>query len=172
MGSQTHPVQHVEFGVNTNSSNHNFSNQTESISNQSTNTHYFNETASTQTKPLNFSTQTTNTPYFNTIPNSTQTTSTQNPTSTQTGSLKFSTTQPAKEEDCQCEDNKPLLPFQSNFARQLHESEVMRSRPPLAKDKRAHQQMEIKLNEPRHQIDYNQPNSLQYTSPLIHKTPQ
>ena len=58
-----------------------------------------------------------------TRPNSTQTTSTQNPrqTSTQTGPLNFSTTQPAKEEDCQCEDNKSIQPFQSNFARQLHE---------------------------------------------------
>ena len=57
-----------------------------------------------------------------TRPNSTQTTSTQNPrqTSTQTGPLNFSTTQPAKEEDCQCES--PIQPFQSDFARQLHES--------------------------------------------------
>ena len=128
----------------------------------------------TQTKPLSFSTQTTNTPYFNemTRPNSTKTTSTQNPrqTSTKTGPLNFSTmtTQPAKEEDCQCEDNKSLQPFQSNFARQLHESEVMRRRPSLATDNRTHQQMGIELNEPKHQIDYNQRNS----SPLIHKTPQ
>ena len=48
----------------------------------------------------------------------------------------------------------------------------MRSRPPLATDNRTHQQMGIELNEPRHQIDYNQWNSLQYTSPLIHKTHQ
>ena len=122
---------------------------------------------------MNFSTQTTNTPYFNTIPNSTQTRplnlSNQN---TNTSYNNMMDTQPAKGEDCQCEDNKPLLPFQSNFARQLYESEVMRSRPPLATDNRTHQQMRIELNEPRHQIDYNQRNSLQYTSPLIHKTPQ
>ena len=71
--------------MNTNSSNPNFSTQTEplDLSNKTTNTHYFNETT-TQTQPLNFSTQTTRT---------------QNPrqTSTQTG--PFSTTQPAKEED-------------------------------------------------------------------------
>ena len=58
-GSQTHPIQLVEFGVNTNSSNPNFSTQTEPIdlSNQSTNTHCFNETTATQTRPLSFSTQ-------------------------------------------------------------------------------------------------------------------
>ena len=46
-GSKTHPIQHVEFGVNTNSYNPNFSTQTEPIdlSNQTTNTPYFNETA-------------------------------------------------------------------------------------------------------------------------------
>ena len=62
-----------------------------------------------------------------TRPNSTQTISTQNPrqTSTQTG--PFSTTQSAKEKDCQCES--PIQPFQSNFARQLHENEVMRRNP-------------------------------------------
>ena len=68
---------------------------------------------------MNFPTQTTNTPYINTRFNSTQTLSTQNPKSTQT--------EPAKEEDCQCEDMKPLLPFQSNFARQLHESSKRRN---------------------------------------------
>ena len=61
----------------------------------------------TQTQPLNFSTQTT---------------STQNPrqTSTQSGPSNFSTTQtqPAKEEDCQCEDNKHFNPtLQDNFMR-------------------------------------------------------
>ena len=174
MGSQTHPIKHVEFGVNTNSSNPDFSTQREPIdlSTQATNTPHFNE-MTTQTRPLSFSTQTTNTPYFNIRPNSTQTTSTKNPrqTSTQTGPLNFSTTEPAKEEACQCEDNKSIQPFQSNFARQLRESEVMRRRPPLATDNRTHQQMGIELNEPRHQIDYNKRNSLQYTSPLIHKTP-
>ena len=122
MGSQTHPIQHVKFSVNTNSSNPNFSTQTEPIdlSNKTTNTSYFNETTATQTQPLNFSTQTTNTPpsYFNTRPNSTQTTtSRQNSTSTQ----------PAKEEDCQCEDNKSIQTFQSNFATQLHESSSRRN---------------------------------------------
>ena len=38
-------------------------------------------------------------------------------------------TQPAKKEDCHCEDNKPILPFHSNFARQLHEDESMRRTP-------------------------------------------
>ena len=49
--------------MNTNSTNPNFSTQTEPIdlSNASTNTSYFNETTATQTQPLNFSTQTTNT---------------------------------------------------------------------------------------------------------------
>ena len=32
--------------------------------------------------------------------------------------------------------------------------------------------MEIELNEPRQQIDYNQQNALQYNGPPIHKTPQ
>ena len=31
MGSQTHPIKHVKFGVNTNSSNHDFSTQTKPI---------------------------------------------------------------------------------------------------------------------------------------------
>ena len=92
MGSHTNPIQHVEFGVNTNSSNPNFS---------------------TQTEPIDLSNQTTNTPYFiemtsQTIPKSTRTISTPSPrqTSTQTEPLSFSTkttsTQPAKEDDCHC----------------------------------------------------------------------
>ena len=66
MGSQTHPKQHVEFGVNTYSSNPNFSTQTEPIdlSTQTSNTPYFNE-MTTQSRPIDLSTQTTNTPYFN-----------------------------------------------------------------------------------------------------------
>ena len=100
---------------------------------------------------MSFSTQTTNTPYFNTRPNSTQTISTQNPTSTQTGPLNFSTTQPAKQEDCQCEDNKPLLPFQSDFARQLHESEVMRRRNPQTR-----MQREIAVRQPIEYIQQQQ----------------
>ena len=78
-----------------------------SFSTQTTNTRYFNE-MTTQTKPLRFSTQTTNTPYFNEM-------------TTQTGPINFTTmttqTQPAKEEHCQCEDNKSIQPFQSDFAR-------------------------------------------------------
>ena len=50
----------------------------------------------TQTRPLSLSTQTTSTPYFNEM-------------TKQSRPLNFSTmttqTQPAKEEDCQCEDN-------------------------------------------------------------------
>ena len=54
-------------------------------------------------------------------------------------------TQPAKEDDCQCEDNKPLPPLQSNFARQLHESELMRRRNPLTTQTRI--QKEIASNQ-------------------------
>ena len=32
--------------------------------------------------------------------------------------------------------------------------------------------MEIELNEPRQQIDYNQQNALQYTGPPVHNTSQ
>ena len=55
------------------------------------------------------------------------------------------------------EANKPLLPFQSNFARQLHENEVMKRRTPVAREnriqteiaynQRPQQQMEIAYNE-------------------------
>ena len=67
-------------------------------------------------------------------------------------------TQLAMEEDCQCENNKTILPFQSNFARQLYENEVMRRRPPI--------------NTTSQQIESKQQNALAYTSPLIHNTPQ
>ena len=109
MGSQTHPIQHVEFGVNTNSSNHNFS---------------------TQTEPIELSNQTTNTSYFNEM---------------------TAQTQPAKEEDCKCES--PLQPFQSDFARQLHEGEVMRRNP------QTRMQREIAVRQP---IEYIQQKAISH----------
>ena len=68
----------------------------------------------TKARPLNFSTQSTNASYPNQI------------------NIK---TECKKEEDCQCEMeeiNQSLVSFQSNFARQFHESEVMRRRSPVA----------------------------------------
>ena len=88
----------------------------------------------TQIKPLNLSNQNTNTSYNNMMD-----------------------TQPANGEDCQCEmeeTNKPLLPFQSNFARQLHENEVMRRRRPP-------------INTTSQQIEARQQNTLQYTGPPV-----
>ena len=48
-----------------------------------------------------------------------------------------------KEEDCQCEMKESSVPsFQSNFARQLHNNEVMRRRrTPVATENRIPQQM-------------------------------
>ena len=77
-----------------------------------------------QTRPIDLSNQTTNTPYFNEMTTQTRPSSTQN---TNTSYNNLMDTQ--HEEDCQCEDNKPLLPFQSDFARQLHENDVMRRNP-------------------------------------------
>ena len=56
-------------------------------------------------------------------------------------------TQHEKEEDCQCENNKPIPPFQSNFARQLHENEVMRRRTPVAIQNTTQSQTEIASNQ-------------------------
>ena len=99
----------IEFGVNTNLSN-NFSTQTDprSFTSITTNTTHPPQT-STQTDPRIFSNLSTNTPHP--IQTSTQTDPRNNV------------------EDCQCETkeiNQPLIPFQSNFARQLHQNEVMR----------------------------------------------
>ena len=69
-------------------------------------------------------------------------------------------TQPAKGEDCQCEmeeTNKPLLPFQSNFARQLHENEVMQRRRPTINT--TSQQIEAR---PQHPIQYTQQKAISH----------
>ena len=82
--SQTNPIKHVEFGVNTNLSNN----------------------YSTQTDPGIFSNKSTNT---------------QHPpqTSTQTDHRNN-----VEDHQCEMEEiNQPLIPFQSNFARQLHQNE-------------------------------------------------
>ena len=99
----------------------------------------------TQTRPLNLSNQNTNTSYNNLM-------DTQH------------------EEDCQCEDNKSIQPFQSNFARQLHENEVMR-RTPVARENRIQteiasnqrpQQMEIAYNE-QYPIEYIKQQTISHT---------
>ena len=78
----------------------------------------------TQTRSLNLSNQTTNTSYNNLMD-----------------------TQPAKGDDCQCEmEESSVLPFQSNFARQLHENEVMQRRNQVATQNRIQSQMEIAYN--------------------------
>ena len=65
------------------------------------------------------------------------------------------------EKDCQCEDNKPLLPFQSNFAIQLHENEVMR-RNPLTTQNRI--QRETASNQrPQYPIEYIKQQSMSHT---------
>ena len=75
-------------------------------------------------------------------------------TSTQTGPLSFSTittqTQPAKEEDCQCEDNKSILPFESNFARQLQPSQPTQH--PIE-----YIQQQTISHTPQQQLQYTQP---------------
>ena len=118
---------------------------------------------STQTEPRSFSNQSTNTQY-------------PPQTSTQTESRTFSNqstnTQHKNVEDCQCETeeiNQPLIPFQSNFARQLHQNEVMRQNStslPLQTNNidQTPQQMEIGYDQPSQQMEiaYNQQWLIQY----------
>ena len=84
-------------------------------------------------------------------------------------------TQHEKEENCQCKDNKPILPFHSNFARQLHENEVMRRRTPVARENRIESQTEIASNRRPQQMEiaYNEQYPIEYIKQqTISNTPQ
>ena len=111
-------------------------------------------------KTLSFSTQTINIPYFNQIVTQTRPLNLSNQ-NTNTSYNNLMDTQHEKEEDCQCEDNKSIQPFQSNFARQLHENEVMR-RNPLTTQNRiqrgiASNQRQLQQSQPtQHPIEYTQ----------------
>ena len=61
------------------------------------------------------------------------------------------------------ETNKPILPYQSNFARQLHENEVMQRRNQVATQNRIQSQMEIAYNEPQQAISHTPQQAISHT---------
>ena len=101
------------------------------------------------------------------------------PSSTQNTNTSYNNLMDTQhEEDCQCEDNKPLLPFQSDFARQLHESEVMRRRNPLTTQNRiqreiASNQRQLQQSQPtQHPIEYTQQQTISHTPQQQQHVPQ